>query len=275
MSHEDEKKEQPNMDDQQSAKDSSRRSLLKRGVLWGGVSALAGAFGLSPLTADAATQSNSSTTIVELNGPEAQQYINVTLASNQYKSFQTQQSSLLQGFTLNESETKAQLITTTTEKVVFVRVPIVGGAGNSFYAEAIPYGSSTISDSLAGLFLTRSDHNIAAHLWRQNKEVLNIVITPDGKIITQGYAVHANGQRQLLSGTAIPEINVGCFLSTLNSCLSGAGIAAWAIALIAVFCGVACAITIGAGCVVCLLAISAISGATMGACIAYAQKRCP
>lgn len=268
MSHKDEKK------DQHNTNGLTRRRLLKRGAVLGGISALAGAFGLTPLTARAAVQGGSSTQVVALTGSEAQQYIGMTLGSPYYQSFRTAQSvRLKEGFTLREGEATALLITSATEKVVAVRVPIAGGAGYSFYGELIQYGSSTVTETLAGLFTARSDHNIAAQIWRQGKEVLNAVITPDGKQFVQGYVAHPAGQ-QTLDGAATPLFDIGCWWNQMNSCLASQGIAAWAVALVSVVCGVACAATLGAGCIACLGGISFISGAVIGYCTAYAQDHC-
>lgn len=198
----------------------SRRRLLKRGSILGGASALASVFGFTPFVAHAATSPNSSPQIVALSGPEAQQYISVTLSSPQYKSFQTQQSNLLrQGFTARESETTALLIITATEKMVAVRIPIAGGAGYSGYQETFPYGSFTAIDTLAGLFETRPDHNIAAHIWRQGKEILNAVITPDGKHFVQGYIIYPNGKQQTVNSAVTPSLDVGCVFGAFLSCL--------------------------------------------------------
>ena len=139
----------------------------------------------------------------------------------------------------------------------------------------IEYGSSTIIDTLAGLFTTRPDHNIAAQVWKQGKEVLNVVMTPDGKQFVQGYVAHPTGQHQTLRGAVSPQLNIGCWWNEMNSCLASQGIAAWAVALVSVVCGVACAATLGAGCIACLGGISFISGTVIGEyCIGYSQDRC-
>ena len=52
----------------------------------------------------------------------------------------------------------------------------------------------------------------------------------------------------------------------LNDCLSNAGIASWAIAALSVVCGAACAATLGAGCMACLVAASGATGGTIGYC---------
>ena len=79
------------------------------------------------------------------------------------------------------------------------------------------YGSSTIIVTVAGLFTTRPDHNIAAQVWKQGKEVLDVVMTPDGKQFVQGYVAHPTGQHQTLRGAVSPQLNIGCWWNEMNS----------------------------------------------------------
>jgi hypothetical protein len=53
----------------------------------------------------------------------------------------------------------------------------------------------------------------------------------------------------------------------LNSCLSNAGIAWATVALISVVCAAACVGTAGAGCVICIAALSGDTGGIIGACV--------
>ena len=60
--------------------------------------------------------------------------------------------------------------------------------------------------------------------------------------------------------------------SKLNSCLSKAGINWAVLAIIAVVCTAACAVTAGAGCAICIAALAGWTGGTIGACVALARK---
>lgn len=274
MSHEDEKKEQSNKNSM------NRRNLLKKGAFFGGVSALISALGITPFTAHAATttsgQGNLLPQIVPLNAAEKKQYIGMTLASPDYQSFQTQQHShLQQGFNLSEKDTSAVLVVNGTEKMVVVHVPILGGAGNSYYGEQIQYGTSTVISTMAGLFTTNSDQNIAVQMWKQGKEVINAVITPDGKQFIQGTITPAIGQNQALDSTTTTAEDWGCWYNQLNSCLSGLGVPSWLIGVAATGCSLVCIVTVGSGCIVCLILALGAYTTELQYCNAVAYGECP
>lgn len=64
----------------------------------------------------------------------------------------------------------------------------------------------------------------------------------------------------------------GDWWGNLNTCLSAAGIPAWALAGLSIVCGVACAVTAGIGCGVCLAAAIGGWSGSVTACVAVANK---
>lgn len=95
-------------------------------------------------------------------------------------------------------------------------------------------------------------------------------VSPDSGWIT----TYANGEQQVYQFVVskkaeIPKGQIsplGMDWGGLNRCLSNAGIASWAIAALSVVCGAACAVTLGVGCVACLVAASGATGGTIGFC---------
>ncbi|MEV4052279.1 hypothetical protein AB0J55_13945 [Amycolatopsis sp. NPDC049688] len=84
--------------------------------------------------------------------------------------------------------------------------------------------------------------------------------------------VQFSGQSATPPPQAQPNADVGKFFSVLNSCLSSAGIPQSVVTLITIGCGIACLGTVGAGCVVCIVAAAAAEGGIIGYCAGKAAK---
>jgi hypothetical protein len=270
MSHEDEKGNERRPDDL------GRRKLLKRGVILAGASALASALGLTPFVghADAVSSGEGSPTVkvVELSAAEQKRYIGLTLASSHYRAHrQQQQSRLSQGFSIAESKAEARLLDDGTTKTVVVRIPIEGGAGYSYYAESYQYQTSNLLDTMAGLFSVTADKNIAAVCWKNGKEVVNVVITPDGKQMLSGTVLSSTGQVQTVDSTAF---NWNCAYNKLSDCLGWFGVPGWLIAIAGAACGLGCFFSAGIGCLICLAAVFYVSTGIVGFCSGYAVSKC-
>ena len=71
---------------------------------------------------------------------------------------------------------------------------------------------------------------------------------------------------------ALATYKKGDWWGNLNTCLNNAGIPAWIVGGLSIACGVACAITAGVGCGVCLAAAIGGWSGTVTACVAIANK---
>lgn len=61
--------------------------------------------------------------------------------------------------------------------------------------------------------------------------------------------------------------NTGFSMSRLQNCLTNAGVAAWLVALIGATCSVTCALTAGAGCLACAVALLGFTSGAISACV--------
>ena len=72
-------------------------------------------------------------------------------------------------------------------------------------------------------------------------------------VLTHSDSITSSQAASAVSGAQM-QINASPgFWSKLNSCLAGQGVSAWALALIAGACALACAVTAGAACILCIL----------------------
>ncbi|MFI1736546.1 hypothetical protein [Streptomyces sioyaensis] len=105
--------------------------------------------------------------------------------------------------------------------------------------------------------LTHDDKTGHAQVWR------NGVLTADKTLKA------ADLPKDLIAKQ--PQISAfGFSWSKLNSCLSGAGISSWAVALIGTACAAACVGTAGAACVPCITAAGGVGAGTVWFCIGKA-----
>lgn len=92
-------------------------------------------------------------------------------------------------------------------------------------------------------------------IWRDGQAVINKIVNNDGQEITES---------QLAPARVTAIVQAGLSWSRLNSCLSNAGIAAWVIAGLALFCSLPCATIVG--CIPCVGAAIGLVG-TAGYCV--------
>jgi hypothetical protein len=67
----------------------------------------------------------------------------------------------------------------------------------------------------------------------------------------------------------IQPVNAGQGYSCVNDCVASLGIPTWTLALIGVGCGIACGGTLGLGCSICWMAVTAGFGYEIGYCLRY------
>jgi hypothetical protein len=203
--------------------------------------------------------------IVTLDAADAERYIQAALTSPDYERFREQlHREKAQVFTPQENEASTLRVESEQERRVAVHVPIIGGAGSSFYAAFLNADSAAALSSSSGLFeqVTGTDISVVAE--RDGTVVLDAVMTREGDFVS-GTAVAADGETIDLTGLAAHQLGSrvaradhwGC----INRCLANAGIANWLIGAIGITCAVACASTLGTGCIICIaVAAGALSG---------------
>ncbi|MCL6296847.1 hypothetical protein [Streptomyces kronopolitis] len=107
--------------------------------------------------------------------------------------------------------------------------------------------------------LTHDDKTGRAQVWR------------DGTLTADKIIKAADLPKDLIAEQ--PRISaLGFNWGKLNSCLSGAGISSWALALIGTACAAACVGTAGAACVPCITAAGGVGAGTVWFCIGKATS---
>ncbi len=259
----------------------NRRRFLKRGSFFAGLATLASAFNLTPFL-PAYAASTAAIKVNELSPTEAQSYIQAVLSSADYKQFQQRQSQLYPNqFTVQPKSAKAISLLSTTETVIAVSIPVVGGAGHSFYSALLQPHSTTITETRDGLFTMTADQHIQVLMEHNGQVILNALETQNG-VFVHGTLMTSSGQMTLdnltaqqvqiklssaqLTAAAASANCPGGLLGCLNNCLSGLGVAGWVLSAIGAGCGIACGGTLGAGCLACLAAVGGILGGQLGYC---------
>jgi hypothetical protein len=221
-----------------------------------------------------------------LQGTDAQPFIQAVLASQDYQDFKQRiQREFAGTFTPQENAIEVMAISSGQDQITIARIPITGGAGNSYYAAHFQGNPTTIGETSNGLFTLTRDQNTAVVIRRNGTEVLNATVTPAGTF-ARGTLTTSTGQKVTLDGltgqqaalqvnsvtaqqTASPQVAED-FISCFNSCLSNGGIGFFTILLIDTVCAVGavtCGPTAGAGCLACIGSISFLAGAIAGFCI--------
>ncbi len=251
----------------------NRRRVLKLGGLTAGVAAVTSAFKLTPFSPihAASPAASHSVKIASLEGVQGRHYIQAVLASMAYQHFQQQLHQKHPGvFTLQEHAISVVTITSTLEEVVSVRVPIAGGAGHSFYVATFQPSTSAIIETRSGLF-TPSGQNIAGVMEQNGKVVLSGIATRTGKFV-QGTLSTSNGKMMLLDNLTSQQIhsrlapdssntNICCLI---NGLVIVGGLDIFVAIFVIPFCAAACAVTLGGGCIGCVVGAAGVGGAEVG-----------
>lgn len=254
----------------------SRGNFLK-----GAVAATSGLFlagmGLQSGKALAARGGSASTQpqVVPLSGPEADRYIRSALASPQYARGRTKLANSYAGV-LTATESAAYAVAYPALNHVGVHIPLKGGAGYSTFTAIFDSVSQQIDDTLAAFFTNDSGGDIVAHIERNERPVLDAVLTPAGAILS-GSTYDASGKATPLPATthtnAVSHNSIvanavrhDC-ICCLNNCLLAQGVAQWVVIAVTAVCTAVCVGSLGLGCIICLGTITGISGNVAGYCV--------
>lgn len=112
---------------------------------------------------------------------------------------------------------------------------------------------------------------VASKVIKNNKLIYNAEINKSGEV-ESGFVIKDNGEKIDLTKSMSSQ-GFKQWWNCFNSCLSGQGVASWAIAALATLCGVACASTAGAGCYACLLAADVVTGSVIGVCYGRCKSK--
>jgi hypothetical protein len=248
----------------------SRRGLLKRSVLWGGLATLVSTFSLIPTTNNVEAAKKENWTITPLQGGQKDEYTRAFLASEEYRNFQElaqmQGAPALQGNTLS-----ANLFSQGKTTFIYVSVSVKEGNEYSTYTAFFQPGTLTPTQTSGYLFIrVRGQNNLTITGVTNGKETLHITITPDGKVV-QGVMVTADGKQVSLDGRDLSQnvqrytdsscCNWCCYANCLNSL---GNIPNSVIYIAGLICSAACLNP--ATCVVCLLALGTITGFAITLC---------
>jgi len=85
--------------------------------------------------------------------------------------------------------------------------------------------------------------------------------------INAGYIQMWNDGRLVLNAIVVPAAEPDLDWSKLKKCLANAGVSAGVLATIAVVCEVACFVTVGIGCVVCIAGAVGFGGGVVASCV--------
>jgi hypothetical protein len=246
--------------------------VKRRGILKGGiVAAIASAFSLVPFSpANAASQSSSNgpknINITSLSGAEAEKYIHLVVESQDYQRFKgNTQKDHAQIFAIQELKIEAMAINVDNQAYVAVRVPVVGGAGHSFYVATFVRGHSTILSTTSVLGMDLPDHNVHAIAERNGKIAFDGIIANNGKIL-HGTLYTLNGPQTLEN---IGPEGISSFFACLLRCLAGLGVAGWILGLVSALCALLCLFDTVA-CVNCV--VDGLGG--LGVEVAYCAAKC-
>lgn len=153
---------------------------------------------------------------------------------------------------------------------VFFPIKDNTGKSYSFYSVLLNKKDKTLVGTTAVIF-NKVGKVYHATVMKDGKEIISSKITEEGKII-EGWGLTPDGSKVDLAGVGIKgknNVSAQGWWSCFNDCLASQGVAAWAIALLASICGIACAVTVGTGCFVCLGGVTFITSGVIGYCGGY------
>jgi hypothetical protein len=155
---------------------------------------------------------------------------------------------------------------------VVVRVPIIGGAGGSFYGATLHSDSATVDSAISGIF-SSAGTNVATVMERNGTAVLDAVISPSGDFLSgtltgsAGTTILDDLRSDEFHSLLHPNQNVSGFFRCLRDCLRGAGIPLWLVLGLAAVCASACVVTEGLACEGCVALATGASRAVALHCI--------
>jgi hypothetical protein len=253
----------------------SRRSLLKRGTILGGIAAIASAFSLIPQVSKASTTTATEKwQITPISDSTATKYINGLLTSPDYNNFKTF-IQIKSALPLQEHQASASFFVRGQLKLAFVSVTNVQGEDRSAYVATFQLGSFTPSESLGYIMTDTTSQKTTFITVKDGKEIVNALLGADNKII-EGYLLNAQGKQVILDKTTVLQLHQQGTLKAnswtpcggwgcMNDCLSSQGIAGKVIEVAGLICGATCL----AGpevCIPCILALGTISGGVTQYC---------
>jgi hypothetical protein len=218
------------------------------------------------------------TRIETLSATDADRYVQAVVSSPGYARFRNQ---LRQThgdiFTPLEVELDSFLITVSQEQLVAVRVPIVGGAGGSFYGAMLRPDSANIDSTISGVF-SPSGANVTTVMERDGTAALNSVISPSGDFLSGTLTTSAgttaldNLRHDEFHSLLHPDLNISGFFHCLGNCLRGAGIPVWLVVGLAAVCASACVVTDGIACEGCIALATGANRAVIFHCVSSCAR---
>lgn len=150
-----------------------------------------------------------------------------------------------------------------------VTYSIEGGAGYNYFAEIFDYKSAELTRTMSKVNHLRADGRIRTVDTDNDAVIMDIVVTQEGKVL-EGFVIDSNNKRrdavavsaEVSAGTHPAPIDTTQrgywdFINCFNDCLALNGVPVWLITGVGIICAVACAVTVGWGCFVCLNAVVA------------------
>lgn len=207
--------------------------------------------------------------IVPASEEDARHFERLTLRSEEFKSFKRRLFANYHGeFRLQLSERYSLAV---EENVVAVYVPIVGGAGESFYGIWFDKETDTVVRSISGVFEFDSDQNVIVRFEHNDSLLLDAVITQDG-IVLDAVAYDIEGNEVDLDSTIEANNSPSPNGSDqpwpcLTSCLSALGVPIFVVAGLSLLCAAVCVITTGLACGGCIAAALGFWSAIGATCI--------
>ncbi len=268
-----------------SASATSRRHLLGRTLAAAGGLALA-TVGLQPgnVLAQAIEMREGQSDSIPLSGAEAQRYIAMLLASSEYQHLLAKLATTYSGI-LHPAEHSGLVVSHTSFHTVTVSIHLVGGAGYSFFTQSYDATSGQLVDTLAGMFTFDSAQNIVGHIEHNERPFIDAEVTPEGKLISGTQYDIVTGkpsgsihiQPEYLATAAVDiyaTVRHDC-MACLGNCISAQGVPGWVVAFIAAVCGGACALSAGAGCLICMEGLEAVAIWVLIYCTEQCQSGVP
>lgn len=137
-----------------------------------------------------------------------------------------------------------------------VSVPLVGADFATGSNATLVYDSGKLVDYFEVVYVALDAHSGRAIVWHNGAIIFDKVATNDGTITDPS-----------------TPLKVKSFsYDKFQKCLNQHGVAAWAVSLAAVICGMGCTATFGMACALCFAGISFIAGGTIALCLGKAQQ---
>lgn len=144
-----------------------------------------------------------------------------------------------------------------------LRLPLVGGnlAKPSVLGVMVDPKTDSVVFTTEMLISALDSNSVQVTVWNDGKLSLNKIASAEGQVRDAGVA---------------PSVNIAAaadgFWGRLNDCLAGLGIGWAAVTAISVACSVACVVTAGTGCALCIIAAAGVTNANIAGCIAQASQ---